>query len=77
MPSPIGCRSSAQFVLFVLALLVTYLMGRLVVVPAIRRILEVRDVNRTIRQPGVRALHAFVVLLAVWVGLAVGDSPVC
>lgn len=36
-----------QFVLFVLAFLVTYLMERLGVVPAVRRILEVRDVNRT------------------------------
>lgn len=61
----------AQAVLFALGFLATYLVGRLMLVPVVSRILEARQVNPTVRQPGIRAIHMVVVFVAVAIGLAV------
>lgn len=59
-----------QLAVFALAFLVVYLIGRLLVLPVVRRIMRVRDVEPTLRKPAARGIHAAVAVLAVAVAFA-------
>ncbi len=58
-----------QVGIFALAFLVTYLFGRVAVVPITDRLLRNRRVTETVRSPATRAVRVLVVVTAFFVGL--------
>jgi len=64
-------RFGTRIVTLLVAVAVVYLLGRLVLEPAVRRVLKSRDVEPTLRKPAMKATRAGVVFLAIAVGLGV------
>lgn len=62
---------AGQLVVFALAFLVIYVLGRTVVLPVVRRVMRERSVNQTLRKPALRGIHAATVILGVVIAFSV------
>ena len=64
-------RFAAQAITFVVTAAIVYLVGRIVVVPIVRRALRARDVEPTLAKPAVKGTLALVVFVAFAIAFAV------
>ena len=66
-----AARFAAQAITFLVTATILYLVGRIVVVPLVRRALRARNVEPTLAKPAVKAALALVVFVAFAVAFAV------